>query len=76
MTGPGHLVPPEVLGALTAFLAAIWIALALALELRRRQAPELPHSAAPPPPTTILLPVRDEEAHLAACAATLQSPGC
>lgn len=78
MTGPGHLVPPEALGALVALLAAIWIALALALDLRRRQAPVLPNlpdSGAPPPPTTILLPVRDEEANLAACAATLVAQG-
>ena len=78
MTGPGHLVPPEAVGALVALLAAIWIALALALDLRRRQAPVLPNlpdSGAPPPPTTILLPVRDEEANLAACAATLVAQG-
>ncbi len=76
LTGPGHPGPPEMLGALTALLAAIWIALALAPRAPAAAGPRpAADSAALPPPTTILLPVRDEEANLAACAATLVAQG-
>jgi GT2 family glycosyltransferase len=59
----------------TALLAVTWLAFAVGLALRRRQAPVLEDSAAAPALTTILLPVRDEEANLAACAATLIAQG-
>ena len=48
-----------------------WIALALRVAGDRRRAPLLPPPIAELPATTVLLPVRDEEENLAACAATL-----
>jgi cellulose synthase/poly-beta-1,6-N-acetylglucosamine synthase-like glycosyltransferase len=62
---------PAALYALAALLAAAWLALAARLALWRRRAPALPPPFAELPPTTVLLPVRDEEANLAECAATL-----
>lgn len=62
-------------GSWTALLGAAlglaWIVLALRLSRDRRRAPALPPPVEGIPPTTILLPVRDEEANLAACAASL-----
>jgi cellulose synthase/poly-beta-1,6-N-acetylglucosamine synthase-like glycosyltransferase len=54
-----------------AALGLAWLALALRVATDRRRAPALPPPVADLPATTILLPVRDEEANLAACAATL-----
>lgn len=62
---------PAALYALAAILTAVWLALAARLAFWRRRAPALPPPLAALPATTILLPVRDEEANLAACAATL-----
>ena len=56
---------------LAAALGLTWIALALRITGDRRRAPALPLAVAEPPATTILLPVRNEEENLAACAATL-----
>ncbi len=52
-------------------LGLVWIALALRIALDRRRAPVLPPALADYPATTVLLPVRDEEENLAACAASL-----
>ncbi len=54
-----------------AALALGWLALALRVVTDRRRAPALPPPIADLPSTTILLPVRDEEENLAACAAAL-----
>ncbi|MEO8195973.1 MAG: glycosyltransferase family 2 protein [Thermoanaerobaculia bacterium] len=56
---------------LGAALGLAWIALALRLARDRRLAPGLPPPIADLPTTTVLLPVRDEEENLTACAATL-----
>ena len=66
MTAPGPW--PALLGAVTGL---VWLALALRLARDRRRAPRLPPARVEAPPTTVLLPVRDEEENLAACAATL-----
>ena len=66
MTAPGPW--PALLGAVTGL---VWLALALRLARDRRLAPRLPPARVEAPPTTVLLPVRDEEENLAACAATL-----
>ena len=52
-------------------LGLAWIGLALRLARDRRQAPPLPPPMPDVPPTTVLLPVRDEEENLAACAASM-----
>ncbi len=54
-----------------AALGMAWLALAGRVAHDRRRAPKLPPPIADLPPTTVLLPVRDEEGNLAACAATL-----
>jgi cellulose synthase/poly-beta-1,6-N-acetylglucosamine synthase-like glycosyltransferase len=56
---------------LGAALAAAWVVLALRVVRDRRRAPPLPPPLAELPATTVLLPVRDEQANLAECAATL-----
>lgn len=56
---------------LGAALGSAWIVLALRVARDRRRAPPLPPPVAVPPATTILLPVRDEEENLGACAASL-----
>jgi cellulose synthase/poly-beta-1,6-N-acetylglucosamine synthase-like glycosyltransferase len=54
-----------------AAVVALWLGLALRLAALRRRAPPLPLPVGLVPPTTILLPVRDEEENLAACAESL-----
>ncbi len=63
------------LQVVSALLGAIWLALALKLAIRRRQAPPLPPPIANAPATTVLLPVRDEEENLPECAAALLVQG-
>lgn len=59
------------LALLGAALGIVWLALAGRVARDRRRAPKLPPPIADLPATTVLLPVRDEEANLAACAASL-----
>ncbi len=56
---------------LGATLGLVWLALAARIARDRRRAPTLPPPIRELPATTVLLPVRDEEQNLAACAATL-----
>lgn len=69
MSDPGFGWP--LLGAASWLTAIVWLALALRVAADRRRAPALPPPSGDLPPTTILLPVRDEESNLAACAASL-----
>lgn len=61
------------MSALAAALALLWLALAARLARERRRAPALPPPLPPgaAPSTVVLLPLRDEEANVAECLATL-----
>jgi hypothetical protein len=58
---------------LAAVVALGAVAAAARLPLARRRAPRLPPPLADPPPVQILLPVRDEAAHVEACLAALRA---